>query len=224
MARYSKSLTPAAQAVFLEALWGGAKLVEAAAAAGVAVSSLYCRRRWDPAFDSAWSEAAAGSWHEEVRVPAGGGAPRLVRTARRRRFSAELKAEFLRLLETCCDTGFSAREAAVHRSTVYRYLKRDPEFASANEAALLRGYAHLVRLAVAEREARRERLARLEPPPGLRPTRDFDRLILLLDRYRRPERPRRGTPPRPVRSFEETLQSLDARLQRRFGGGRPAGR
>ena len=60
MARYSKTLTPAAMAAFLAALEGGALVEAAAEAAGVALSSLYCRRERDPAFAAAWDGGGGG--------------------------------------------------------------------------------------------------------------------------------------------------------------------
>jgi hypothetical protein len=229
MPRYSKTLTAAAQAAFLAALQGGAKVVEAAAAAGVGVSGLYCRRRRDPAFDWAWSEAAATSWHEEWREPPAGGPPVLVRTARRGRFSAEMKAEFLGLLEKSCNTRESAREAAVHPSTVYRHLKRDPEFASANAAALKRGYAALERESAEARAAMEARIASgelgWEIVPRGRITSDFDRQMLLLARYDRKDGSlgRRTVRHGHMRSasFEEAIVLLDRRL--RWMGARPGG-
>lgn len=210
MARYSKALTPAAEAAFLEALRGGALVGAAAALAGVAVSSLYCRRRRDSRFDSAWAQAAeAGLWAGE--------GPRRVRTGRRLRFSGARRGAFLDSLERSCDTKDSARRAGVWASTVYRNLKRDPRFARANSKALERGYRRLAGEAALERArsaARLRRALELGPPPTGRPPADFERMIRLLDQWWRPVPPPGAAPRRRVLSFDESLESLETRLSR----------
>ncbi len=52
-------LIPAVQAALLAALRGEALVVAAAASVGVALQTLYRRRKRDPRFDSAWTEAEA---------------------------------------------------------------------------------------------------------------------------------------------------------------------
>jgi hypothetical protein len=140
-----------------------------------------------------------------------------------------MKAEFLGLLEKSCNTRASAREAAVHRSTVYRHLKRDPEFASANAAALKRGYAALERESAEAWAAMQARIAsgalKYEIVPRGRITSDFDEQMRLLARYERTD----GTiGPRRVRhghmrsmSFENAIVLLDRKL--RWMGARTGG-
>src|SRR5688572_5035945 len=101
MAHFSKTLTPAAQAAFVEALRGGALVQAAAAAVGVAVSTLYCRRRRDVAFDAEWRAAAEASsgWVFERRA---GAKARVVRRKRRLRFEGARRAAFLEALASCC--------------------------------------------------------------------------------------------------------------------------
>lgn len=219
MARYSRTLTPAAQAAFLAALRGGALVGAAAAEAGVAVSTLYCRRKRDAGFDSAWTAAAEASFGFAWRTQGKRRGRRLrVPTKRRVRFGATRRGLYLASLGRSCDTRASARWAGVWPSTVYRNLKRDPAFALDNRAALERGYVRLEREAALQRERRAERLRRLAErgfEPTGEPTRDFEAQMRLLDRYRRPERP--GG--RPALSRAESVAALERKLRHLDLGG-----
>lgn len=211
MARYSKTLTPAAQAAFLAELRGGAMVAAAAASVGVGVSGLSCRRRLDPEFDREWRAAAEASYWS-------GTGRRRVRTGRRLRFAQRHRRAFLAALGRSCDTRDSARRAGMSHSTVYRHLAREPDFAAANAAALRLGYRRLARLAEAERarSARRLRAAVERMPPGrARPPADFERQMRLLDRWWRPRRAQgSGRPGRPAASFAESLADLETKLAR----------
>ena len=134
MPRHSKTLTPAAQAAFVAELAAGALVEAAAAAVGVAISTLYRRRKRDPAFAAAWAAAVAGS-----------GAAVLRRTgkARRMRFDAGRRGRFLAWLEATCNTDWAAAATGVHKSIVYRRIARDGDFARACSEALARGYEAL---------------------------------------------------------------------------------
>ncbi|HLL30674.1 MAG TPA: hypothetical protein VK403_06740, partial [Allosphingosinicella sp.] len=190
MARYSKTLTPAAQAAFLAALRGGALVEAAAASVGVAISSLYCRRRRDPAFDLAWIAAAEASAGWEFRAEPGERG-RLVRAKRRLRFAGRRREAYLAGLERTCNTTASAGDALVHPSTVRRHLRRHPAFAGDQEAALERGYENLEALAAEERAAARRR-GPIIAAEGTRPPADFDEQIRILRLYRRRPPRRRG--------------------------------
>ena len=213
MARYSKTLTPAALAGFLAALRRGVLVEAAAAQVGVAVSTLYCRRRRDPGFDSAWTAAAEASsgWAWQGR----GRKRRRVRTKRRLRFGGARREAFLGRLELSCDTKNSARRGGVHPATIYRHIARDPGFERANKAALERGYQRLERESERDRARRARRIRRAldrGPSPEARPPGDLDRLIRLLDRWRRPERPRRPGA-REALSVEDGLAELERKLR-----------
>lgn len=189
MPRQSR-LTAEVQGAFLELLRSGTPVVAAAAAVGVAVSTLYFRRGRDALFDLAWQSAAELSsgwaWDESA-----GRKVRAAGTKRRLRFGGRRRAAFLRVLERNCCTDGSARETGVHRSTVHRHLRRDPGFAREAGESLGRGFAELARLDEEARAALEARLSRgelgLEIHPKGEMTRDFDRQMLLLRRYERPD-------------------------------------
>jgi hypothetical protein len=213
-------VTNAVQAVFLTALRDGATVVEAAAAAGVGLGTLYRVRRRDPLFDSAWSFAAelSSPWAWDQ---AAGRMARAAGSRRRLRFGERRSSAFLDALERCCNTQTAAGAAGVNRSTVLRRIHRDPDFARIHGETLRRGIDALLRESEAARARTMERirsgefLARLEPKGEI--TRDSDRQMLLLARYGRPD----GTiGPRRVRHgrmrsmpFDEAIRLLDRKLR-----------
>lgn len=180
MARYSKTLTPQSQAAFLAALRGGALVVAAARAAGVAVSSLYCRRARDAGFAAAWAAAVEASTPLWRRPPAplAGANP-----ARRARLAGWRRDAFLAALADTCHAADAAAAAGIDKATVHRLIRRDPGFARDCAAAVARGTAHLFREDEAERAA--ARAWRLPIAPTGRPTQDFDEAIRLLARWER---------------------------------------
>lgn len=193
---------PARMAAFVAALRGGALVEAAARRAGVAISTLYWRRKRDPLFAAAWDLAVALS----------AGAP-----GRRLRFGAARRRRFLASFERSCNLLWACEEAGVHPATVYRHIERDPGFERRCRAALARGVARLERELAAERKARTARWARHEIVPIGRPTADFDETMKLLARWGRPD----GTiGPRRVRhgwqkswSFEDAIALLAKRLR-----------
>lgn len=198
-------LTPEVQAAFLAEVRSGTLVVKAAAKVGVAISTLYWRRRRDPLFDFAWSAAA--------RLSRDSG------TGRRVRFGAEDKSRFLQTLPADCHSAAAARRVRFHCSTVYRHLRRDPAFAGGRDSALASGYERLGRAADSAAEARAGRLrAGLETasPPDIRGE-DCDSLARRLDRYTRPDgsigdRKVRRPAARHVWTFEEAIVALDRAL------------
>lgn len=202
MARWSKTLTPAAQAAFVVALRGGALVEAAAREVGVAVSTLYWRRGRDPVFAFAWEAAAALS----AEAP-----------GRRLRFAGRRRLRFLAAFEASCNTSRSCGETGVHTATVYRHIKRDPGFRGDCCTAYRRGTAGLERELAARRAARARRWARHEIVPVGRPSGDFEQVMKLLARWDR----RDGTfGPREVRygrmkrmSFDEAIALLAKRLR-----------
>jgi len=217
MARYSKTLTPEAEAAFTAALGRGALVTAAAAEAGVALSSLYCRRRRDAEFAAAWAAAVAASDRRRY-VPGQGDRPSRLGKTRRTRLSQQRREAFLAELATSCHTGDAAEAAGVHRSTVYRRIARDPAFAAACADALQRGY---VRLAALDKEERAAAAARLREPIVAtgKPTQDFELAMRLLARWERPARPRRADRGRKRLSHWEAVAELN-RMIEAFGARR----
>jgi hypothetical protein len=212
-------LTAEAQGGFLAALRGGAMVEAAAASVGVAISTLYWRRKRDARFDSEWTAAAAASAGWVIERGKGEKA-RLVRSKRRLRFDRARREVFLGGVELSCHTREAAEAALVHRGTVWRHARRDPGFARDNEAALERGYARLERLAVEERAQAAERArrrGRIAAAPDARPPADFEAQMRLLEQWRRrdgrlgPRRVRRAR--LRTSSFEEAMGRLERRLR-----------
>jgi hypothetical protein len=214
MPRYSKTLTPAAQAAFVADLAGGGLVEAAAGRVGVAISTLYWRRRRDPGFAAAWEAAVAASTRPVLLPPRRGRFLRFGKT-RRTRFCARRRALFLGHLEKSCNTTDAAEAAGVHVTTVHRRIARDPDFAAASAAALARGYAFLDGELVRQRAAATARPHRLEPTG--RPTADFDEAMKLLARWTRPDGSigrrfvRHGR--RKRWTFEEAIMALDRQLR-----------
>jgi hypothetical protein len=202
MPRWSKTMTPASQAAFLAALRGGALVEAAARDAGVAISTLYWRRKREPLFALAWDCAAALS----------AGAP-----GRRLRFGAGRRRRFLASFEWSCNLLWAGEEAGVHPATVYRHIARDAGFERDCRAALGRGVARLEEEHAAERAARTARWASHEIVPTGTPTADFDEAMKLLARWDRPDGtigPRRVRHGRMKRwSFDDAIALLAKRLR-----------
>ena len=170
MARWSKTLTPEAQLGFLTALRGGALVAAAARGAGVAISTLYWRRKSDPLFAMSWEAAAALS----AEAP-----------GRRVPFDARRRKLFLAAFERSCNLRDACARTGVDPATVYRHIAADPAFERDCRGALERGGDALDRRAGEERLAAGGRLAahRIEPKGEM--TRDFDEIMRLLARYAR---------------------------------------
>jgi hypothetical protein len=165
-------LTPEVQAAFLAELRGGTLVVAAAAKVGVAVQTLYRRRKRDPGFDSEWNSAAEASFGWGWRRLPGGcwrrqwaGPP----TARRLRFGAGRRSAYLDALGRKGDCGQAARSARVDPRTVRSALRDDPGFAVAHASALERGLARRARAAAAERARAAERFRRIVERASARP-------------------------------------------------------
>ena len=210
MARWSKTLTPETEAAFLAALAGGALVSAAARGAGVAVSTLYWRRGREPLFAAAWAGAVEVSSAPYLPDPVPRPGPG---QGRRAPFGARKQARFLALLARDCDTRAAAAGAGVHPATIYRLIRRDPEFARRALAALAHGYGGLER----ELAAARRRPRRFAPEPVGWPAQDPDEMIALLGRWRRRDggigwrRVRRGRMKR--WEFDDAIALLDRKLR-----------
>ncbi|HEY0412224.1 MAG TPA: hypothetical protein VGD66_03675 [Allosphingosinicella sp.] len=181
-----------AQGRFLAAVRRGASLAAAARAGGCALTTFYNRRRVEPGFAAAWDEAVDESLIEPGSGAAGGGG-----AGRRLRLRGARRETFLAALSTDCNTADAALAAGVHRSTVYRRIRRDAGFARACAAALARGYVGLERaLARAQAWNAARFLSAVDTGPTAPPPADFDTQMRILARYSRPAKPRRGRRPR----------------------------
>ncbi|HEY0132243.1 MAG TPA: hypothetical protein VGB57_12665 [Allosphingosinicella sp.] len=213
-------LTPEVQAAFLAELRSGTLVVAAAARVGVAVQTLYRRRRRDPVFDAGWTAAAEASfgwgWH---RLPGGrwrrqwAGAP----TARRLRFGAGRRAAYLEALERKGDRSRAARSARVDPRTVRSAFRTDPDFARAHDSALRRGRARRERAAAFERARAAERMIGIVERIAAamaNPVSAFDRHICRLKRRWRPERPGGWRGPGFVRAPAEAIPELRRKIRR----------
>jgi hypothetical protein len=218
-----------AKEAFLRALRSGAHRDEAAAGAGFTATAFYYARESDPVFRQAWlwalelsaaderarSAAAAPPPPGSAIAPTGG--RRLQRrVVRRRLFDDARKQIFLDHFAGTADAHAAAAAAGVGYSTVVQHRRKDAEFADAWDEALHVAYALLEAEGVRQRLEAQARF-REGPCPAGEMTKEFDRLIQLLNRYRRPDgriglrevskgRERRW-------SFEESILLLDRKLR-----------
>jgi hypothetical protein len=204
-----------AKGAFVLALRGGARLDEAARAAGFSLPGMYAARARDPVFAAAWKDALAHS-----------SAPRLIaannkrgwqlRRMRQLVFTEERKQLFLEHFAGTCDAVAAAEAAGVTKSCVYKAAQRDPEFRAGWEEALAIGYASLEAEAVRQRLAMQERLRAGIEPKGEAPA-EFERVMKLLARYERRggrvgfHGPGEGRLAR--WSFDEAIEALDKKLR-----------
>ena len=204
-----------AMGVFIQALRRGAKVTEAAKAAGFGESSFYRTRRADPGFKTAWDEALEASDSPKLIKP-GNGRPMQLRRTRRLRFGAAKKAVFLAHFAATCDLAAAAEAAGVSASTVRNHRLKDPEFDADCREALEQGVAHLEEEAVRERLEAQHRLKAGLLPASAAPA-EFERRMKLLAYWRR----RDGTLGPRARSretlrrwsFDEAMKLLEKRLK-----------
>lgn len=201
------------RAVFVAAVARGALVREAAAEAGVKLTTLYYRRDHDPAFAAAW-EAAVAAGPLPVRTDRATGRTRRRQRGRPVKFSREAKQAFLDHFAGTCDLEASAEAAGVSASTVHRHLASDPAFAEGFDAALLIGYRLVEAGAVREVRAA-QRKYRLAPTSGAG-AQSFERAIQLMRTFRRPgggvEQPRQGPQARARWTFDEAMEALQKKL------------
>lgn len=214
-------LTPEILAAFLAELRRGTLVVAAAARVGMTVSTLYNRRRRDPAFDSEWTAAAAvsfGQWGWQ-KLPGGRwrrqwtGRP----TARRLRFGGARRAAYLDALGRKGDCGRAARSARVDPRTVRSALRTDPGFVLENEAALQRGRAVRERRAELERARTAERYRRAVDRAVAAltaPANGYERHLARMKRGWRPDRPGVWRAAPPGRTPAEAIPELRRKIRR----------
>jgi AcrR family transcriptional regulator len=216
MARWSKTLTPKAMGTFIAAVEGGALIEAAAAAAGVALSTLYYRRETDPAFAATWDAAVAKS-AGPVLVRGQCGRYYQMQRARRVRFTRERKQIFLDHFSGSCNLDAAAAAAGVSTSTVREHLRTDPAFAEGFQEALALGYTLLEAEAVRQQRAAQAKYLIDPDPDGAAMAKSFDQCMQLLRQWKR----RDGTlGPRSVSrqhltkwSFDAAFEALEKELQ-----------
>jgi hypothetical protein len=201
---------------FVLALRDGATVEAAAVAAGVAVATLYYRRRIDPDFAALWSDAVAGASGAVAAARADGRAAQdaaqgvtirehadryLVRKRRRAvEFTRRRKQIVLDHFAGSCNMAAAAAAGGVTERTVRKALAEDPAFAEGFDAALMVGYKAMEAEALCQvQEAQAAyRLSPTDDPDAA--ARTWDRTIQLLREYRRKDgsiaRRPRGTRPR----------------------------
>ncbi|HTU09727.1 MAG TPA: hypothetical protein VMG08_02415 [Allosphingosinicella sp.] len=192
-----RAISLARAAGFVLALRDGATVAGAARVAGVAVQTLYHRRRIDADFAACWARAGASADAAAARAAARaaddaaqGMAVRehatrwLVRKRLRAvEFTRARKQAFLDRFADGCNMAAAAAAAGVTDWTVRRALARDAAFAAGFEEALAIGYDH------AETECLRQALTAQEAY-YVRPTEEggalaFDQALAVLREYKR---------------------------------------
>ncbi len=224
-----RRIDPAAKLAFLTALRAGLPRDEAAREAGFTATAFYYAREQDPLFRHAWlwaNELSAADEHaalvaRSTPAPDTAIAPNAnrrlqARRVRRRRFDDKRKRLFLDHFAGTADAHAAAAAAGVGYSTVVQHRRKDPDFAAAWDEALEVAYAQLEAEAVRQRLEAAGRLREGLSPTG-EITKEFDRVMQLLARYRRPDgrialrevgrgRERRW-------SFDEAIVALDKKLR-----------
>lgn len=221
----------AAKAQFVGELRSGVRRDEAARRAGFSAEAFYCARKRDPLFKSAWIWALELSALEErearraaaLAVEADGRpiAPNNQRPLQRRRmrgikFNDKRKRVFVDHFAGTADAFAAADAAGIHYSTFHKHYRSDPEFAAACDEALAFAYVQLEAEALRQRLEVQRELREGRAPQGAM-AQEFDRVMQLLARYRRPDgriglreigrgRERRW-------SFDEAIVALDRKLR-----------
>jgi hypothetical protein len=213
-------LTPEIQAAFLAELRRGTLVVAAAARVGMTVSTLYNRRRRDPAFDGAWTAAAEASfgWAWRERPGRRGGRRwRRVATARRLRFAAGRRSDYIEALGREGDPGAAARAVEVDPRTVRRALLGDPGFERAHRSALERGRTWRARREAEARARLARRLIRVVERSAAALERPASRQEWQFARRRRgwrPDRPGLSRPPPPDWTPAWAMPELKRKIRR----------
>ncbi len=205
---------------FLSALRGGARVEDAADAAGHSAAGFYALRKREPRFARKWAEAMAHSPEFEPAIVRGNNRRRLqLRRMRHLRFDTERKEVFLSHFAGCGDAREAAKVAGVDHSTVYNHRRKDPAFAAAFAEALDQCYARLEVEAVSQRLKAQRRLERAidEGEVTGEVAQEFERVMKLLERWDRrngrlgvctvaPEKRR-------ALSFDEAITLLERKLR-----------
>ncbi|MGA9581126.1 MAG: hypothetical protein WBR13_04040 [Allosphingosinicella sp.] len=215
-----RRITAYAQRRFLRALRGGARIEDAARAAGHTMSGFYGLRSRDPRFARKMAAALAESADGERVLIRGNNRRRLQRRRMRHvRFDTGRKEVFLNHFAGCGDAREAAEVAGIDHSTVYKHRRKDPVFAAAFSEALEQCYARLEVEAMTQRLKAQQRLMRAldEGVPTGDVAEEFERVMKLLERWDRrngrlgvravaPER-RRSL------SFDEAITLLEKKLR-----------
>jgi hypothetical protein len=231
-------ISDAAKATFIDAICAGARLTDAAAAAGHSACGFQKLAKREAAFRAGWDAARKAAMAAMAAARAGFGLiPGEVRiTSNNRRifqrrkmahvrFDAARQALFLRHFAASCDATAAAAAAGVAESTVLLRRHKDATFAAAFQEALEEGYVRLGAEALRQRLAAQGKLrAAMERTDEVAQTRnpgedlagEFERTMKLLARWDRANEPpgvrwiARGRQ-KPMR-FEEAIELLDKKL------------
>lgn len=225
-----RAISPVQAARFVLGVRDGETIAGAAAAAGVAVQTLYYRRRIDDGFAAVWNEARAGASADTAagralaraeRDAAAGTVvrrhgKRLIRKRRRPvEFDRDRKQAFLDHFSVSCNFEESAAEAGVSLTTAYRALKSDSAFRDGFEEALQLGYLCLEAEALREQRAAQEEY-RLNPGHPAAKAKSFERTMQLLREYKRAAGGtigRRADRSRARWTFEATIEAIETKLK-----------
>lgn len=224
-----RQVDAAAKELFLLALRAGDPRDAAARKAGFTATAFCNAREGDPAFRHAWAWALELSATDQRAAAADRLLPKpgaeiapnanrrlQSRSGRRRRFDDARKRIFLDHFAGTADAHAAAAAADVGYSTIVHHRRKDTEFAAACEEALAIAYAQLEAEAVRQRLEAQDRFREGLLPAGDMP-KEFDRVMQLLARYRRPDgrvglrQVARGRERR--WSFEEAIAALDKKLR-----------
>jgi hypothetical protein len=217
-----RAVSPAQAGRFALALRDGATVLGAAASAGVAVATLYYRRKVDADFAALWADAVAGASENTAAERAGERAAKdaaqgmavrdhpdrgVVRKRRRAvEFTRTRRQIFLDHLAGGCNMAAAAAAAGVTDRTVRKALAEDGAFAAGFDAALAVGYRAIEADTLSQQQEAREayRLSPTDDPEAGQRT--FEQSMRLLHEYRRRDgsigRRPRGIRPR-VATYEE---------------------
>ncbi|HYG30655.1 MAG TPA: hypothetical protein VD887_10630 [Allosphingosinicella sp.] len=217
-----------AKRAFLREVKAGARLEDAARAAGRSLSAFYKARRADADFADDWADALELSALRErtvplpeadgetVRIAPNSKRPLQVRKMRHVKFVGRRVEIFLSHFAGTGDVTAAAEAAGVDESTVYNHYRKDPAFAAEWDGALLLSYAKLEAEALRQRLKAMERIRDALIPEG-ETAAEFDRVMRLLERAER--RLKRGdgrafskVNPKRV-TFDQAIDLLEKKLR-----------
>lgn len=226
-----RAISPTQAARFVLAVRNGETVSVASAEAGVAVQTLYYRRRIDAGFAALWAEAKAGASED---VAAARAAERAEKDAasgmavrrheerplmKKRKTAVEFdrarKQRFLDHFAATCNLDAAVAAAGISESAFYRALQSDPAFAESFDEALKIGYRCMEAEALREQREAQEAY-RLNPNDAAGKALSFERTLQLLREYKRAAGGtvgKRGYHSRARWTFEATIEEIEKKLK-----------